>query len=125
MEIKLPDEGSTNNTNTGSSTDLNSRLSGINYDSFQTPTKDGYSISEFLTKMAHGEKVDVDSFISGGGERKRGRVLGTGSAGGYDPSSGGTWDTPQPRTKDPWSEPPQPPPVNDLLSWVGGVNLED
>lgn len=119
MEIKLPDEGvGSSNTNTGSSSDLNSRLSGINYDSFQTPNKDGYSISEFLTKMAHGEKVDVDSFISGG-ERKRRRVSGSGSVSGYDPSSGGTWDTPQPRPKDPWSEPPQPPPVNDLLSWVG------
>ena len=63
MEIKLPDEGGTSApaltpANSGSGTDLNSRLSGMNYDSFQTGGKDGYSISEFLTKMAHGEEVE-------------------------------------------------------------------
>ena len=87
--------------------------------------KDGYSISEFLTKMAQGEHVDVDSFISGG-ERKR-RKLSEGmtaaAAGvtamtaGYDPSTGGMFDTPQPRAKDPWSA-EQSPAVPDLLSWV-------
>ena len=63
MEIKLPDEGggaapALTPANSGSGTDLNSRLSGMNYDSFQTGGKDGYSISEFLTKMAHGEEVE-------------------------------------------------------------------
>ena len=56
--------------------DLNSRLSGMNYDSFTTPSKDNYSISEFLTKIAHGEKLDVHSFIAAGGERKRRRTSG-------------------------------------------------
>ena len=57
-------------------TDLNSRLSGMTYDSFTTPSKDNYSISEFLTKIAHGEKLDVHSFIAAGGERKRRRTSG-------------------------------------------------
>ena len=66
MEIKLPDEGNGFKDaanpvpKSGSGTDLNSRLSGMtgmSYESFQTPSKDGYSISEFLTKMAHGEEV--------------------------------------------------------------------
>ena len=121
MEIKLPDEGNgfkddaNPGPKSGSGTDLNSRLSGMtgmSYESFQTPSKDGYSISEFLTKMAQGEQVDVDSFISGG-DRKRRKL----SGGGYDPASGGMYDTPQPRAKDPWSE--QSPAVPDLLSWVG------
>ena len=48
MEIKLPDEGGAaapalTPANSGSGTDLNSRLSGMNYDSFQTGGKDGYS----------------------------------------------------------------------------------
>ena len=120
MEIKLPDEGNGLKDDakpvpkSGSGTDLNSRLSGMtgmSYESFQTPSKDGYSISEFLTKMAQGEQVDVDSFISGG-DRKRRKL----SGGGYDPASGGLFDTPQPRAKDPWSEPS--PAVPDLLSWV-------
>ena len=108
MEIKLPDEGNGFKDaanpvpKSGSGTDLNSRLSGMtgmSYERFQTPSKDGYSISEFLTKMAQGEEVDVDSFISGG-DRKRRKL----SGGGYDPASGGMYDTPQPRAKDPWSE---------------------
>lgn len=54
MEIKLPDEGNgfKDVPKSGSGTDLNSRLSGMtgmSYESFQTPSKDGYSISEFLT----------------------------------------------------------------------------
>ena len=75
MEIKLPDEA-------GAGSDLTSRLSGLN--------KDRYSISEWLTKMAHGESVDVDSFISGG-DRKRRRT--SGSGGGYDPATAGMFDT--------------------------------
>ena len=122
MEIKLPDEGNglKEIQKSGSGTDLNSRLAGMtgmSYESFQTPTKDGYSISEFLTKMAQGEEVDVDSFISGG-DRKRRKL----SGGGYDPATGGLYDTPQPRAKDPWSD--QSPAVPDLLSWVGGDKKE-
>ena len=61
----------------------------------------------------------MDSFISGGGgaaagDRKRRRV----SGGGYDPSTGGMFDTPQPRAKDPWAEQPRHEAVPDLLSWV-------
>ena len=121
LEIKLPDEGNPSvtapvpsNMSTPAATDLNSRLSGFNYDSFQTPNKEGYSISEFLTKMAHGEEVDVDSFISGGGDRKRRRLSGN----GYDPSTGGLYDTPQPRSRDPWSDATSQPPVPDVLAWV-------
>ena len=111
MEIKLPDEGA--GANTSSSSDLNSRLSGMNYDSFQTPNKDQFSISEALTRMARGQEVDVDSFISG--DRKRRRV----SGGGYDPTTGGLFDTPQPRAKDPWNDSSHQEPIPDLLSWVG------
>ena len=110
MEIKLPDEA-------GTGSDLSSRLSGMNYDNFATPNKDKYSISEFLTKMAHGENVDVDSFISGG-DRKRRRTSGGG--GGYDPATGGMFDTPQPRPGDPWSEHKQPP--QPLPDWLSGVS---
>jgi len=108
MEIKLPDEG-------GPGSDLSSRLSGMNYENFATPNKDRYSISEFLTKMAHGENVDVDSFISGG-DRKRRRT--SGSGGGYDPATAGMFDTPQPRSQDPWSDHSQPP----LPDWLSGVD---
>ena len=112
MEIKLPDEGGS---------DLSSRLSGMNYENFATPSKDKYSISEFLTKMAHGENVDVDSFISGG-DRKRRRT--SGSGGGYDPATAGMFDTPQPRAQDPWSEHHQPPqPLPDWLSGVHGLKV--
>ena len=43
------------------------------------------TVSEFPTKMAHGEEVDMDSFISGGGgDRKRRRLSGNGDG----PSTG-------------------------------------
>ena len=119
MEIRLPDEGSSNNKpSSKSGSDLTTRLSEMNYDSFQTPSKDQFSISEVLTRMAQGEQVDVDGFISG--DMKRRRL----SGGGYDPSTGGMFDTPQPRVKDPWSEStPVKEPVPDLLSWVGKKDL--
>ena len=103
MEIKLPDEAGS---------DLSSRLSGMN--------KDRYSISEWLTKMAHGESVDVDSFISGGGgdrDRKRRRTSG---GGGYDPATAGMFDTPQPRPQDPWSDHHKPPPALPPPDWLSG-----
>ena len=105
MEIKLPDEA-------GAGSDLTSRLSGLN--------KDRYSISEWLTKMAHGESVDVDSFISGG-DRKRRRTSG-GGGGGYDPATAGMFDTPQPRPQDPWSDHHQPPPAHPPPDWLAGVS---
>ena len=106
MEIKLPDEA-------GSGSDLTSRLSGMN--------KDRYSISEWLTKMAHGETVDVDSFISGG-ERKRRRTSG-GGGGGYDPATAGMFDTPQPRPQDPWSDHHQPTSALPPPEWLSGVSV--
>ena len=121
MEIRLPDEGSSNNKQSSKSgSDLTTRLSEMNYDSFQTPSKDQFSISEVLTRMAQGEQVDVDGFISG--DMKRRRL----SGGGYDPSTGGMFDTPQPRVKDPWSEStPVKEPVPDLLSWVRRLRHEE
>ena len=104
MEIKLPDEAGS---------DLSSRLSGMN--------KDRYSISEWLTKMAHGETVDVDSFISGG-DRKRRRTSG-GGGGGYDPATAGMFDTPQPRPQDPWSDHHQSTPALPPPDWLSGVSV--
>jgi len=120
MEIRLPDESSDLTTRltsmAGAGSDLNSRLSTITGQDQSvpvTPSKDNnYSISEFLTKIAHGEKLDVSSFIGGGGregERKRIRLSDDSySGGGYDPATGGMFDTPAPRSTNPWSEEPVP-----------------
>ena len=126
MEIRLPDEASDLTARlssmTGGGTDLTSRLSSMaGQDQPVTPSKDNYSISEFLTKIAHGEKLDVSSFIGGGardGDRKRRRLSDEGyGGGGYDPATGGMFDTPAPRSKNPWSEEPVP----DWLSRVRRV----
>ena len=121
MEIRLPDESSDLTTRlssmAGAGSDLNSRLStitGQDQPVVVTPIKDNnYSISEFLTKIAHGEKLDVSSFIGGGGgregDRKRLRLSEDSySGGGYDPATGGMFDTPAPRSTNPWSEEPVP-----------------
>ena len=130
MEIRLPDETQSStpgadltarlSSMAGGGTDLSSRLSSMaGQDMPVTPSKDNYSISEFLTKIAHGEKLDVSSFIGGGRDvdRKRRRLSGEGyGGGGYDPATGGMFDTPAPRSKNPWSEEPEP--VPDWLSRV-------
>merc|ERR1719350_1888764 len=90
MEIRLPDEASDLTARlssmTGGGTDLSSRLSTLaGQDQPVTPSKDNYSISEFLTKIAHREKLDVSSFIGGGardGDRKRRRLSDEGYGGG-------------------------------------------
>jgi len=149
MEIRLPDESSNTasaginpdlsarlSSMTASGSDLTSRLSSLTGvgDEPQTtppPSKENYSISEFLTKIAHGEKLDVSSFIGGGGregrdsDRKRRRLSGEGFAGGggigsYDPATGGMFDTPAPRSKDPWSEELQEP----VPEWLSRVDDE-